>query len=58
MNMNGIAAVQIKIGKITFLAQPNADQIYYKINLDVKEGWRSETKIVKIFYSLINLFYI
>ena len=47
MNKNGIsqnAVVQTEIGKITFLAQINADQIYCTVNLDEKEGERSETK--------------
>ena len=47
MNKNGIsqnAVVQTEIGKITFLAQINAEQIYCTVNLDENEGERSETK--------------
>ena len=50
MNKNGIsqnAVVQTEIGKITFLAQINTDQIYCTVNLDEKEGERSEVKNVE-----------
>ena len=50
MNKNGIsqnAVVQTEIGKITFLAQINTDQIYFTVNLDEKEGERSEVKNVE-----------
>ena len=43
MNKNGIsqnAVVQTEIGKITFLAQINTDQIYCMVNLDENDGER------------------
>ena len=50
MNKNGIsqnAVVQTEIGKITFLAQINTDQIYCMVNLDDNEGERSEIKNIE-----------
>ena len=50
MNKNGIsqnAVVQTEIGKITFLAQINTDQIYCMVNLDDNEGDRSEIKNIE-----------
>ena len=50
MNKNGIsqnAVVQTEIGKITFLAQINTDQIYFMVNLDDNEGERSEIKNIE-----------
>ena len=50
MNKNGIsqnAVVQTEIGKITFLAQINTDQIYCIVNLDDNEGEKSETKNIE-----------
>ena len=50
MNKNGIsqnAVVQTEIGKITFLAQINTDQIYCIVNLDDNEGERSEIKNIE-----------
>ena len=46
-NLPGIsqnAVVQTEIGKITFLAQINTDQIYCMVNLDENDGERSEIK--------------
>ena len=50
MNKNGIsqnAVVQTEIGKITFLAQINTDQIYCMVNLDENDGERSEIKNIE-----------
>ena len=50
MNKNGIsqnAVVQTEIGKITFLAQINTDQIYCTVNLDENEAERSEIKNIE-----------
>ena len=50
MNKNGIsqnAVVQTEIGKITFLAQINTDQIYCMVNFDDNEGERSEIKNIE-----------